>query len=45
MNPVPYITAFAWLSITALSFAIIQSFWVSILIAAIAIVVLVRLIR
>jgi hypothetical protein len=45
MNAVLWITIYAVLSITALSFFLIQSFWIPMLIGAITLVVLVRLLR
>lgn len=45
MNPIPYITAFAWLSLTALTFALISHFWAALAISAVTFVLLYRLIR
>jgi hypothetical protein len=45
MNPIPYIKAFAWIALLALSCAFISDFWIPILIGAAVIAVLVRLVR
>ncbi len=45
MNPIPWITAFAVLAITALSFALIGTFWFPMLAGAITLALLLRLVR
>lgn len=45
MNPVPWITAFAVLSIAALSFTLIGTFWLPMLAGAITLALLIKLIR
>ena len=45
MNPVPWITAFAALSITALTFALVSSFWIPMLVGALTLALLIKLIR
>jgi hypothetical protein len=43
MNPIPYLKAFAWISIVALCCSIFESYWVPMLIGALVITVLVKL--
>ncbi|QTN34163.1 hypothetical protein HZ994_18170 [Akkermansiaceae bacterium] len=43
MNPIPYLKAFAWISIAALCCSIFSDFWLPILIGAVVITVLVKL--
>jgi hypothetical protein len=43
MNPVPYITGFAWISIIALCCSIFSDFWLPMLVGAIVITLLVKL--
>jgi hypothetical protein len=45
MNPVPWITAFAALSITALTFALVSNFWIPMLAGALTLALLIKLIR
>lgn len=45
MNPVPWITAFATLSITALTAALVSNFWIPLLVGAITLALLTKLIR
>ena len=45
MNPIQWITAFAVLSITALTFALVSNFWVPLLVGAITLALLIKLIR
>jgi hypothetical protein len=45
MNPIPYITLFAWISIIALSCSIFSDFWLPMLIGAMMLTVLLKLIR
>jgi len=45
MNPIAYITCFAWLAIVALSISIFSDFWLPMLIGAGVVTLLVRLIR
>jgi hypothetical protein len=44
MNPVAYLKGFAWLSIVALSCAIVSDFWLPILIGAIVLTLIIKLI-
>ncbi len=45
MNPVPWITAFATLSITALAFALVSNFWIPMLVGALTLALLIKLLR
>lgn len=45
MNPVLWITTFAVLSAAALGLALVSSFWVPMLVGAVALVLLARLLR
>jgi len=45
MNPVPWITAFAALSITALTFALVSNFWIPMLVGALTLALIIKLIR
>ncbi len=45
MNPVPWITAFAVLSMTALAAALVSNFWVPLCLGAITLALLIKLIR
>ena len=45
MNPTLYITAFAWLSLTALAAALVSNFWVPLFIGAITLALLIKLVR
>ncbi|MEO5716289.1 MAG: hypothetical protein ABIT37_22610 [Luteolibacter sp.] len=45
MNPIPYIKAFAWISIVALSCSIFSDFWLPMLVVAIAITLLAKFVR
>jgi hypothetical protein len=45
MNPVPWITAFAALSITALSFSLVSNFWIPMLVGALTLALLIKLLR
>ncbi len=42
MNPIPYLKAFAWLSIVALSCAIFSDYWLPMLIGAVVITLLIK---
>jgi hypothetical protein len=44
MNPIPYIKAFAWISIVALSCSIFSDFWLPMLIGAVVITLLIKLV-
>ena len=43
MNPIPYLKAFAWLSIVALSCSIFSDFWLPMLIGAVVITLLIKI--
>ena len=45
MNPIAYIKGFAWISIVALCCSIFSTFWLPMLFGAIAITLLIKLIR
>jgi hypothetical protein len=45
MHPVPWITAFAALSITALTFALVSNFWIPMLVGALTLALLIKLVR
>ena len=45
MNPTLWITAFAVLSITALTFALVSNFWIPMLVGAITLALLIKLVR
>jgi hypothetical protein len=45
MNPLPYLKGFAWLSLVALSCAILSDFWLPMLVGAGALALLFRLAR
>jgi hypothetical protein len=45
MNPIPWITTFAVLSVTALSFALIGTFWLPMLAGALTLALLIKLVR
>jgi LytS/YehU family sensor histidine kinase len=45
MNPIPWITIFAVLSVTALTFALVSNFWIPMLVGAITLALLVKLVR
>ena len=45
MNPIPWITAFAVLSVTALSFALIGTFWLPMIAGAVTLALLIKLVR
>lgn len=45
MNPIPWITTFAVLSIAALSFSLIGTFWLPMLAGAIVLLILIKLVR
>jgi len=45
MNPKPWIAAFAVLSITALTLALVSNFWIPMLVGAIAVALLIKLAR
>jgi hypothetical protein len=45
MNPIPWITTFAVLSVAALSFALIGTFWLPMLAGAITLALLIKLVR
>ncbi len=45
MNPIPYLTAFAWLSIVALACSIFSDFWLPMLIGAGVVTLIVKLLR
>ena len=45
MNPIPWITTFAVLSITALAAALVSNFWVPLLLGAITLALLIKLVR
>ncbi len=45
MNPVAYITAFAWIAIVALGCSILSDFWLPMLLGALAITLLIRISR
>ena len=45
MNPIPWITTFAVLSVAALSFALIGTFWLPMLAGAIILALLIKLVR
>jgi hypothetical protein len=45
MNPIPWITTFATLSIAALSFSLIGTFWLPMLGGALALLILIKLVR
>lgn len=45
MNPVPWITTFAALSVAALAFAIVSNFWIPMLVGAITLALLLKLVR
>lgn len=45
MNPIPWIRAFAVLSITALTFALVSGFWIPMLAGALAVALLRKLVR
>jgi hypothetical protein len=42
MNPIPYIKAFAWIALLALSCAFISDFWIPILIGSVVITLLIK---
>jgi hypothetical protein len=44
MNPVAYLKGFAWLSIVALSCAIVSDFWLPMLIGVIVLTLIIKLI-
>ena len=45
MNPIPWITTFAVLSITALAAALLSNFWVPLLLGAVTLALLIKLVR
>ena len=45
MNPTFWITGFATLSITELTFALVSNFWIPMLVGAITIALLIKLVR
>jgi hypothetical protein len=45
MNPLPYLKGFAWISIVALSCSIFSAYWLPMLAGAIAITLLIKLVR
>lgn len=44
MNPYPYLIAFAWISIVALTCSIFTSYWIPIVIGAVLAVLLLRIV-
>ena len=42
MNPYPYVKGFAWIAIVALSCSIFTSYWVPVVIGAVALTLLLR---
>lgn len=45
MNPTPYLKGFAWIAIVALCCSILTNFWIPMLVGAIALALLIKLIR
>ena len=43
MNPIPYIKAFAWISIVALACSIFTEFWIPMVVGAVLVTLLIRL--